>query len=45
VIKGESKHIVSSTVQQDGETLIDSAMELDPAMISNIEHKLQKEIS
>jgi len=45
VIKGESKHIVSSTVQQGGETLIDSAMELDPVMTSNIYYKLQKNIS
>ena len=45
VIKGESKHIVSSTVQHNGETLIDSAMELDPTMISSIYDKLQKEIS
>lgn len=44
VIKGESKHIISSTIQQGGETLIDSAMELDPTMTSNIYNKLQKEI-
>lgn len=45
VIKGESKHIVSSTVKQDREILIDSAMELDPTMTSNLYNKLQKEIA
>lgn len=45
VITWESNHIVSSTVRYDGETLIDSAMELDPAMTERIYHTLQKEIT